>query len=383
MSRQLFKNEMTLLSSYLVQLEVTTHQSSAVLGVARSAAVIGPLFTGLVVDRLGSFRMALLAFLLTGVSFLILPSAPNWIVLMVFAFFAQFGMAMNKVCLRGLLFESVPHKFHKEALAWVRATTNIGALVAYGVASILALWWLPSIFYLDAITSLSALVLLLFLYGKKQNSSRSKSSKTDSKKVSPVLSQKHAITLLLLFSVLAFSWQLLYDLFAMGTPAVLEKMMPGTGTSLFSRLMLINTFLAGLLAVKAVSFFSQLRFALLTGVLCTAGGAALAHSSLSLPMLIAGTTIWSVGEVAFAVVCIFIMGRLTHETKKPGFWFAVSTAIMASGRMAAGVMIFPLIVNAGKPSVLFLGIGVVAVMLTGVFLWVSRSAGHLFESEAR
>ncbi|XXX73978.1 MFS transporter [Sorangium sp. So ce134] len=363
-----------LLSAYLVHLDVPARHASIVLGCARSASIVGPLLTGFFVDRLGNYQLGLVAFCLTGAAFLALPIAGHWLAILMLAFAAQFGMAMNRVCLRGLVFDRLPPEWHRESLGWLRTAHNFGSLCAFGLASVLALWSMPLVFVWDGATSVAAAMALLALVGPGRTGAAqaARARPADQPEGAPRPTARRTIALLLLFSLASFFWGWCYNLFAIGMPARLERLMPGSGASLFFRLLLINTLLAGFLAVRAARLFDHPGVALTLGTLLISLGAVITCMSQQVWVLVLGVLVWTVGEIAFMAVSTFILGKLAQATARPGLWFAVGTSLTSCGPAAAGALAFPLVVNSPTPAVGFLLLGAPALVCSLVFLRYAR-----------
>jgi len=368
---------MNLLSSYLVHLDVPARHASLVLGCARSAAIIGPLLTGLVLDRLGSYRLGLAAFCLTGVSFLALPLAPHWLAILVLAFAAQFGMSMNRVCLRGLVFDRLPSEWHRESLGWLRTAHNFGSLCAFGLASVLVLWSMHMVFALDGLTSLAAAAALLLLVRPgapvaARATSTVRVAPADEPARASQRASRSAVALILLFSFASLLWECCYNLFTIGTPARLEKLLPGEGASLYFRLLIINTVLAGFLAVKAARLFRRPGLALTLGTSLISLGAVITHASQERWVLVLGLLVWTIGEIAFTSVSTFLLGKLSQATTRPGFYFSAATSLMSCGPAVAGALAFPLVIDAKAPAAAFLFLGGAALAFFMVFLRFAR-----------
>jgi hypothetical protein len=222
------------------------------------------------------------------------------------------------------------------------------------------------------VTSLLAAAALLVLARPPRAASEARARPTAEPERAPRPAVRSATALILLFALASFLWFGCYDLFTLGMPARLERLLPGSGASLYFRLLLINTLISGALAVKAARLFHHPGPALVLGASLISLGAVIASASTELWMLSLGMLVWTVGELAFTSVSIFILGKLSQATARPGLWFATGTSLMSCGTAAAGALAFPLVINATAPAIAFLLLGGLTLVCLLMFLYFAR-----------
>lgn len=150
---------LAVLPALLVEREAGVLLASLTMGISRSGGILGNLLSGPVADRYGLRPTMVAAMVLSacGVGAMAWPGPLG--LLVAGAFVAQAGIGMFPSAVRLMLVAMVPLEAQREALAWQRATANLGLVVSFSLGALFGGGYIAGLLLLDASASLVGAVL--------------------------------------------------------------------------------------------------------------------------------------------------------------------------------------------------------------------------------
>jgi len=338
-----------LLPMLLIERGISIEGSSLILGFTKLALVVGLFASGFLTDLLGYRAIVLASYFVGFVGFIALPFSKTTVLIGVFAGLAQLGSALFTPSARAMIRE---HRLlaPKKSLAWLRASSNLGQVISSILGILLGSFGLIVPFLLDGATSLLAFAIGVFSLGRPSTLAEH--------------AQKGSVEKgFVLYSLALACFSFVYELGFLSFSGF-SKMALGNGAiQAFSTVLLINTFFCGVCAVPAASFFRKPRVSLSLGVIVASLGMLLVTVLPKTVLCFAlCALIMSLGEIVFVVHAQAIL--LANSHGKSSKYYGMSMMIQASGKLAAGVAVFPLVLRSAHPTIPF----VVGPILFFVFL---------------
>jgi hypothetical protein len=349
-----------LLPAYLVRNGMSAEDSTLIMGIVKSANVVGPFFIGLFIEKLGAKAITTASFLLCAIGFCLIPSFSAWQAIAILGFLAALGSSGSKSAIRSLMVETIPENQLKEGFGWLRMNSNAGVAIAFLFSGYLASLNFSSVFWLDGFTSLIALFVFVLFYKprKKENQTLNNENKISEEKIAQSSSQRKVnlwhkiftfnsdIGAVYLFTFIYFLNFFSYGLFDASLPARYELLFPGKGASMSAFANIINTVFCAVTAIHAAKYLKPKLSWLVWGNILIGLGAYIANVSPSAMTLAAGMLVYTLGEIFFASCGSYFLIQLTQKTQAPAFWFGTSQSLISLSQPALGFAAFPLIVSA-------------------------------------
>lgn len=330
---------MSLLPMLLIERQISTGNSSLILGATKSAQMAGLFLSGLLCDAVGFRFVILSSYFLCIVGFSALPFLFRELWIALFAIIAQFGIALFNPAARSMVKE-IKGLAVKTSTAWLRAASNCGQVIASLIGIAVGPLGLLVPFVVDALTSLVAFSISLFTLKNPPATAE----KPERGRVEKGYYQ-YALATGALFFIYELGWLSFagYSKLALGDQAVRAY-----GVALF-----VNTLLCGLLAVPCASYFQRPALSLSLGAILTASGLVLmVLLPKSIPCFALSSLIMTAGELAFSVHVQTLL--LVNSSGRSSKHYGLAMMIQASGRLLAGVAVFPLVLRSTHPEIPFL-----------------------------
>jgi MFS family permease len=297
---------LSLVPILLVQKNFSTHDSALVMSVIKFSAVIMMLIGGYLSDVFSAWFLCVVSFFCMGLGMMGLPFVETASWMIVCGVISQFGDSLNKLSLRWIVQKSVEPKDRQVSIGWLRMINNAAQVIAYCFGLLVNQLGVVTLMLMDAITSILAGTLSLKILPRtshailrhdrdeKKSELTSQGSRFHWKSFDP-----HVLKNVILFSFIMFSWNFMYELIMTGLAARIEKIHAGNGIRIFSLIMMINTVLCALFAVKASHFFKRAEVVLPIGILGTVLGFWVSVQWIdSLVCLLLGSFLYTLAEVA-------------------------------------------------------------------------------------
>lgn len=329
---------MSLLPMLLIERQLSATESSLILGAAKGARTIGLLAGGLLSDAVG-FRVVILASYLTGfLGFTVLPYLASPILIGVFSMIAQFGSSLFPASARALVREMKEIEL-KKSMAWLRTASNLGQVVSSLVSIAFGSLGLLIPFLFDGMTSLAAFSIGLFTLRDPQSKEQESGEAT-------------VETGYYLYSLALACFYFVYELGFLSFSGFGKLALGDGGIRAFGVVLLVNTLLCGVLAVPAAHFFHRPSRSLGLGfALVTLGMMMVTVLPKTILCFVICSLIMTIGEIIFSVHAQTLL--MTNSRGKTNRHYGFSLLIQSSGRLAAGVVLFPLVLTAAYPSLPF------------------------------
>lgn len=331
---------MSLLPMLLIERQISSSESSLIMGLTKAAQFSGFYFGGLLTDLLGFKIVILISYLLGFIGFTALPFLYSGILISFFSVLAQFGASLFNPSARALIRE-ISGSHLKVNMAWLRTASNLGQVVSSIFGILLGPLGLIIPFIVDGLTSFLAFLIGIF--------------KIDNIKPKTELSANDSVTQkgFYLYSVGLAFFYFIYELGFLSISGFGKLALGNEGIRAFSVALLVNTLLCGLLAVPASKIFIKPKKSLITGFLLIAFGMGLVTL---LPKSIINfglcSLIMTFGEVIFSVFSQTLL--LVNSSGKSNKHYGLSLMIQSLGRFTAGIVLFPFVLNSNYPSFPFL-----------------------------
>lgn len=341
----------SLLPMLLIERQVTTSEASMIMGLTKAAQMGGFYFGGLLSDFFGYKAIILASYFLGFLGFTLLPFLRSNILITFFAICAQFGSSLFNPSSRALVKELSGPSL-KTNMAWLRTASNLGQVVSSIFGIILGPLGLIIPFLVDGITSFLALVIGFFaLQNAKTNLPHSNGDS---------ITQKGYY----LYSIGLAFFYFIYELGFLSFSGFGKLALGNDGIRAFGVVLLVNTFLCGILAVPAAHLFHKPKKSLVIGFLLISFGMLLLTLLPKTILFFAlCSLIMTVGEVVFSVHAQTLL--LVNSSGKSNKHYGISLMIQSMGRFMAGVALFPFVLTSNYPSLPFIlaPFGFLAVML--------------------
>jgi MFS family permease len=344
-----------LLPMLLIERHVSTLDSSVILGCVKSAQVGGLFLGGLLTDVIGFRAVILIAYFLGFTGFIILPFVFSNLLIGIFATIAQMGSALFVPSARGLIREKSGTAI-KQNMAWLRSASNLGQVVSAISGIVLGPFGLVIPFILDGMTSLWAFSISVFTLKNP-----GKSAVTTKKGTVEAGYFTYSVAL----AFYAFTYELGYLSFS----GFGKLSLGNDGIRAFGWVLLINTFFSGISAVPASKFIRRPRRVLPLGMLLlTLSYVLLVLLPKTIPFFILCSFIMTCGEILLSVFSQTLL--LVNSNGKSSRQYGYSLMIQASGKLAAGLCLFPLVLRSNHPSLPFL---IAPVFFLGILRYLPKS----------
>lgn len=315
----------------------------------KGSTIAATLISGWSSDVAGVRITLLLSLVLAAIGLSFLPLHLGFVILMSSGVVAQLGITSINTTMRLLLTQTVERKNQKEALGWMRLVNNMGQVLSYGLATMTASLGALVLIWFDAATSLIA-----FFVGMK----------ILPQPVSGISSDKHASSIdkgvdkgtdkrnrawwpFIGCTLLLTGWNFAYEFFITGVAGRLKVFYPEQGLRIFSMMMVLNTVLCALLAVKATRVITRVVPSLMMGVVLTTTGLVLGVLGVqALPLVFGAILLLTLGEIIYGALMQFLLIRSVPPSRRENMVYSVAILIANFGRMIAAGLAFPMVVSA-------------------------------------
>jgi MFS family permease len=328
----------SLLPMLLIDRNFSATESSVILGSTKAAQMGGLFVGGFLSDVIGFRFIILTSYFLGFVGFTTLPFLRSNLLITVFSVLAQFGSSLFGPSARSLVRETSGVAV-KKSMAWLRTSSNLGQVVSSILGIVLGPFGLLIPFLTDGLTSLAAFFVGIFTLKNPH--------------VGPHPMQKGSVEKgYFLFSVGLAFFYFIYELGFLSFSGFGKLALGNGGIRAFGVMLLINTFLCGILAVPSTNIFHKPRKSLAIGFLLVALGMFLITIFPKTAFYFGVCSlIMSAGEVIFNVHAQTLL--LVNSNGKSSRHYGVSLMIQSLGKLAAGVALFPLVLTSNHPSLPF------------------------------
>ena len=336
----------SLLPMLLVEGHYSTAESSLAMTCVKSTTVVGTLLSGWAGDSLGLRFTLLASFALSALGFLFLPFQLGLAALIFAGMIAQLGNTSTNGTIRLLLVKLVERQNQKVALGWMRTVNNLGQILSYGVAASAATIGMQLLIWFDSLTSFLALIIGIKSVPRDEIVSKS-SSPSETMSTSDAPSGWWPF---LGATLLLTSWTFIYEFYISGVAGKLKVVHPEEGLRIFSLLMVLNTVICALLAVKAARLLKHVNRSMALAATLTSAGLVIAVLFTdSIPMLFLAAFCQTLGEVIYGVFGQFLLIRLVPKSSRPNTLYSAAILVANLGRLTAAAIAFPLIIRATSP----------------------------------
>lgn len=376
---------LTLLPLLLVEKQISTDDSSAIMGTVKGFRLLGLWGGGWLGDVVGLRATMILSFILNGAGLLLLPLMAGVGTLGLAAVAAQVGNSMYPSSARLLLVRLIGRGEQQEALGWLRMSNNLGQIVAFGSGALFAGLGAAFFMYFDATTSLLAAITAYFLFKNLGQATKRQPREANSNAGSSGgegLSSGEGIRPWIVFyaaAMISCCFTVIYEIYMIGASAKYRIVFGSDGLAIFSTALVINTTICTVLAVPAARWIKKPQIAIPIGIFLTALGTSvltfpqLSDSSLERSTLLTwvylGAFLVTIGEVVFASLISLVLIRKTPSHPKwGGSIYGTALVIQAFGAVVAGVITFPMIVHGTQGwTILVAMLGVSALLM--LLIW--------------
>lgn len=360
---------LSLLPALLVEREAGPLAAALAMGVARAAAVVGSLGGGVLSDRYGLRPILVGSLLLAGTGALAMVPRGSLALLVLGATLVQVGTGVFPIVIRLALVRLVPAEHQREALAWMRSTTNLGLVVSFGLGAALGTS-VGLLLLLDAVASLGAAALATRLPDRADTAPPP----------APAGAGGGTLHAFAWATAVVATWGLAYEAYVTATAAQLREVLGPAGVSWYSGVMLGNVVGCALLGVVFARAIAEPRWSIPAGALLLVGGATLGVAWPGWkPAVAAGMLLVTVGELVFTATSQFVWMTLLPDTPRRSTVFAVATTATSLARAMGAALAFPLVVDLRVP-----GLGMAALALAVLVLgataepvWRAFRAAHV------
>jgi MFS family permease len=316
----------------LVEMQVSNDKASLATGFVKAMSMLAILVGGFVSDHSGYRVAILLSFLLSALGMFWLPFSETLLVITLASGLASFGQGLFHAPARLALASIAPQGARSEVLAWFRTLNNGGIFAANAVSSVLAQFGLKALFIFDALTSLIAFFVGVFVIPKRAPQSDLQPSMVMSAKGSSI-----AYFGLVVFLTAMFSFGT--EIFFVASAARAKIDFGVRGPVVYSYIYMINT---GLCMVFSVWIAKRMKSVLVSAV---SGMTLLAASLLvffwmtpSLYSYIGSCLLQTLGEMIFLAVSIDLMMRSVPASKHHGKIYSIGLQIQAAGKILGAML---------------------------------------------
>lgn len=374
----------SLLPILLVERGYGSATSAAILTAVKATTIFGTLLSGWAGDVLGLRITVLGAFLCSAIGFTFVPIFHVPWQLAAAGMIGQLGVASTNGSIRLLLTRTVRRENQKEGLGWMRTANNFGQIVSYTLLALAATIGLRLLIWFDALTSFLAFCLGLRILPASSDSSEGAEVHGSSVKTEPLVS-KQGWAPFVACTVLIALWNFMYEFFMSGSGGRLKVIHPAHGVQVFGTIMVLNTVICTLLAVKATRMFSRPSRTLPLGsTLVTLGMASLVAWADRIPGLVVSVFLMTLGEVIYGVFTQFLLIRLNPSQSRPSFVYSMAILTANLGRALAAAVVFPLFIYSPRQSVCFAiagGIWVATILIVSKYGRAFDAATSVLERE--
>ena len=353
---------LSLIPILLVGRGVSTGEGALVLTMLKVMILVGTLAGGALSDRVSARTLVLGALLMSAVGLGFLPFQSSVWLILLFGVLAQFAEALLMVCQRMLLMDQVEAAHQKESLGWMRMVNNLAQIFSYTVGTVGARLGVAPLMVFDAATSLGAFLLGRRILPRRPPGGAANRGLGGGKSgaASPKLAFFGCALVLMGFSFL-------YELFLAGGAGRLEVLHPGEGLRRFSLMMILNTLLCAVFAVRSTRLFSKAWPAITGGLVLTALGVLIAGWGLASQVWVfGGMLLITLGELMLGAVSQYTLMRLIPDEKRAGFYYSMGLTLSQCGRILGAGLAFPVLIHAEGLSLFTLLIVAAMVLLLGV-----------------
>lgn len=348
----------SLLPALAVARDLSSAESSLLLGVVRAAGFLGGLWAGTMVDRGGIRPPILLGLLLSGLGIGLCGAPVPLALLFVGASVGALGHGLYNPVVRMAVGTVVEPAHQQAAVAWMRTAINLAVLIGFGLVAIAADLGLGVLYTLDAATTVLALFLawrhVPGVGGVRRHAGATAEGAPDTRWP------------FALFGLVLLGNFGLYELFMASEAAALERLWPGRGVGFFGLLMVINTVACVAFAVPAARVLRNPARAIPAGLALQGLGGLVASLDLAdLWLAAAGMALVTAGEVAITATSGYVLLVLSPAGPHTGKYFAFQSVALDIGRLVGAVMAFPLVVDGARPGLVF---ALAGLLVTGLAL---------------
>jgi MFS family permease len=352
----------SLLPALVVAMALPAGESSAVVGFAKGAAVVGTLSSGGLADRFGPKPVLVASIAVAGVGALGMAASTGAVALGVSAAITMAGLACFPVLNRMVIAASVPVSEQREALAWLRTTANLGLVASFALGGTLGSH-VTALLVLDGAMSLVAAGLGAALLPAARPPATVATGGAST--VGPFL----------WMTALICGWGFAYEGFLTAVAAILRDELGPSGVSVFSWVMVTNTVGCALLGVAVATRIAVPDRTVPLGFALLAVGAALGVTGTSATAF-GGILLATAGELLFSATAQFVWMSLTPQGPNKSSWFAAGMTLSFLARAAGGAVVFPLVVHGAWP-----GFAMAAMVVPGfLFALGGRRAWEAFRA---
>lgn len=340
---------LAVLPALLVEREAGVLLASLTMGISRSGGILGNLLSGPVADRYGLRPTMVAAMVLSacGVGAMAWPGPLG--LLVAGAFVAQAGIGMFPSAVRLMLVAMVPLASQREALAWQRATANLGLVVSFSLGALFGGGYIAGLLLLDASASLVGAVLAWRLLPAAKVASAPWARGTG-----PVVWMPFVWTT----AILGW-WNLMYELYLSASAAQLRLALGPQGVSWYSGVMVLNVVGCAFLGVVVARWIDRPQISVPVGFVLLVAGAALGVAfPTRLGCVAGGMVLATIGELVYVSTIQFVWMSLVPDVPRRATVFSVAMTATFVMRAAGGALAFPLIVESAHPSATMVILGV-------------------------
>ena len=332
------------------------------LGAYGLGSLAGAVLGGWLCDRLGAHNVQGMSLLLMGTILLLLGffvSLPAIMTLMALlgvfstSLFPATSTAMSQVCPKDLL---------TRGFSLGRLARNLGVTIGPVLGGFLAVLDYRYLFWVDGLTSLAASALFFYFF----RSSKPRPRILPAAGRSPWKDFPFLFVILQVFLMGAVFYQIFSTL-----PIYLHRVY-GFRENRIGQLLAVNTLMIVLfemVLIHRLRRLPQLRVAAF-GALCLGGGFALMPAGRGYLFAALTVAVWTVGEmltIPSLSAFVAVRGGEKHQGKYQGM-FSLAFAFSAMLGPVVGTRVY----ERYGPVYLWLGAGVIGIILAGVFFWIDR-----------
>lgn len=350
---------LSLLPILIVQRGLSPATGSFILGGVKSVVIFGTLLSGVFVDRFGARISLLMGFCFIALGFAGLPFQGTAGLILAFAAVVQFGDALTRVSNRMLLTATVARHLHKEAFGWLKMVNNLGQIFSFALGMVVTSLGTMPLMLFDGATAFVA-----FFVGRKIIPPL---LPRKNKNLAPVGSdlEKMGLRRRLNFhwsatreffpklipaiacSFIITVWNFYYELLLSGMAARLEIFRPNEGLRFFSGIMVLNTVLCALFAVKATGWVRRPSRVFPLGIMLTVLGVLLGvFNTGRMEWVVLSMLVGTAGEILLGALAQLTLIRLLPEGGAEGFFYSAMVVLSQIGRIAGASLAFPWIAAA-------------------------------------
>jgi MFS family permease len=362
---------LSLLAMVLVERNISSSNSSVLLGFVQSTGLFGLILGGWLADRIGFRAVMLFSLGMMALGFFGIPYSASFFALGLAAAIAQIGTVFYQSSVRMVLVDAVEPSERQEAMGWLKTGNNLGQVFSYSAGAVLWKAGTSFLMFLDGGTSLFALGVGMFYLPR----GRAKQKSAIENRPNPARPTTQAQwRLFIFFTILLAGFSFMEELFMIGSSALFKVRFGSEGLHVFSVMMTVNTIICTLLAIPAAKIFKGAVSAFYFGLAFFALGSIMALSSAhSHALIYLGMLILTLGEISFTSMSQFVAIEMLPQAKSQGALYGMSLTLQMLGKICSGLLAFPLIVDGTHPASVM---AMIALLLLGWMAFIHSSLSH-------